>query len=120
MFEFNNTVSEEALPITTFPSTVKSLLILVVPVAAPISIVVAAPAKLTVVAVVLTRLKVVVDDVKSCPSICKSPFNVVSPVTVKFSSILTRPVPDACSCRSVLLSVVVITVSEILILLVCI
>ena len=55
------------------PSTSKLLLMLVVPVAAPISIVVAAPAKLTVVAVVLARLNVAVDTVKSPPSILTSP-----------------------------------------------
>ena len=59
--------------IFTSPSTSKSLLIFVVPVAAPISKVVAAPAKLTVVAVVFTRLKVVVETVKSPPSIFTSP-----------------------------------------------
>ena len=44
--------------ILTSPSTSRLLLMLVVPVAAPISIVVAAPAKLTVVAVVFTKLNV--------------------------------------------------------------
>ena len=43
----------------TSPSTSKLLLMFVVPVAAPISNVVAAPAKFTVVAVALTKLKVV-------------------------------------------------------------
>jgi len=57
----------------TSPSTSKLLLILVVPVAAPISIVVAAPAKFTVVALVFARLKVVVDTVRSPPSILTSP-----------------------------------------------
>ena len=47
----------------TSPSTSRLLLMLVVPVVAPISNVVAAPAKFTVVAVVLARLKVVVDTV---------------------------------------------------------
>ena len=77
----------KSLPsILTSPSTSRSLLIFVVPVAAPISTVVAAPAKLTVVAVVLAKLNVVVDTVKSPPSISKSPviltswFIVVTPV----------------------------------------
>ena len=47
------TLSPEALPNVVSPSTVKLLLILVVPVAAPSSKVVAAPKALTVVATVL-------------------------------------------------------------------
>ena len=44
--------------IITSPSTSKSLLMLVVPVAAPISIIVAAPAKLIAVAVSFNKLNV--------------------------------------------------------------
>jgi len=56
-------------PLTcTSPSTTRLLLMLVVPVEAPNSKVVAAPNALTVVAAVFTRLNVVVDTVKSPPS----------------------------------------------------
>ena len=62
-------------PPSTFKSrsTSKLLLILVVPVVAPISIAVPAPKALTVVAVVLARLNVAVETVKSPPSIFTSP-----------------------------------------------
>ena len=59
--------------ILTSPSTSRLLLIFVVPVAAPISIEVAAPAKFTVVALALAKLNVEVDTVKSPPSILTSP-----------------------------------------------
>ena len=59
--------------ILMFPSTSKLFLILVVPVEAPIVIVVAAPNTLTVVAVVFARLKVVELTFKSPPSILRSP-----------------------------------------------
>jgi hypothetical protein len=57
----------------TSPSTSKLLLMLVVPVAAPICISVAAPNAFTVVAVALARLNVVVLTVKSPPSMLTSP-----------------------------------------------
>ena len=56
---------------------------LVVPVAAPISIAVAELAKLTVVAVVLTKLNVVADVVISPPFTAKSPVNVTFDPTLK-------------------------------------
>ena len=62
------------------PSTSRLLLTFVIPVAAPIWISVAAPAKLTVVAVVLSKLKVVWFVVKSPPWIS------ASPLTVRLSS----------------------------------
>ncbi len=55
------------------PSTSALFFIVVVPVAAPMLTFVPAPAKLTVDAVVLTRLKVVVETVKSPPSMLTSP-----------------------------------------------
>ena len=57
----------------TSPSTSRLLLTLVVPVAAPICMFVAAPAKFTVVALVLAKLNVVVLTVKSPPSMLTSP-----------------------------------------------
>jgi len=72
--------------ILTSPSTSKLLLTLVVPVAAPSSKVVAAPNALTVVAVVLAKLNVVVDTVRSPPSI------LTSPSTSKLLLILVVPV----------------------------
>ena len=53
------TLSPLASPNVTLPSTVKLLLMLVVPVAEPISIAVAAPAKFTVVATVFHKFCVV-------------------------------------------------------------
>ena len=68
------------------PSISRLLLILVVPVAAPISIAVAALKALTVVAFAVARLNVVVETVRSPPSIFTSPstsrllFTLVVPV----------------------------------------
>ena len=62
------------------PSTSRLLLMLVVPVTAPISTKVPAPAKLTVVAVALSRLKVAAEVVRSPPLTARSPVMVVSPV----------------------------------------
>jgi hypothetical protein len=62
-------------------TTVLALLIVAVPVAAPILTVVPAPAKFTVVAVALTKLNVVAVVVMSPPLTAKSPVSVTSPVT---------------------------------------
>ena len=79
-------------------STVKLLLTLVVPVAAPISIAVAAPAKFTVVAVPFTRLNVVWFVAMSPPLTFKSPFSVTValrivavPVAAPIVSVVAAP-----------------------------
>ena len=83
--------------ILTSPSTSRLLLMLVVPVAAPISNVVAAPAKLTVVAEVLTRLNVAVLAIRSPPSIVMSPstsklfLTLVNPVAAPISNAVAAP-----------------------------
>lgn len=65
------------------PERARVLLIVVVPVVAPIEIAVAAPPIFKVVTVELRRLKVVAVEVRSPPFKAKSPVKVVSPVTVK-------------------------------------
>ena len=62
------------------PVTVKALLTVVVPDTAPIERVVAAPAKLTVVALALTRLKEAAVVVMSPPLTARSPAVVMLPV----------------------------------------
>ena len=64
------------------PVTDRLLLIVVVPVEAPMEIVVAAPPMFKVVAVVLIRLKVVAVVVKSPPFTAKSSVKVAAPVKV--------------------------------------
>lgn len=64
------------------PVTVRLLLMVVLPVAAPMDKVVAAPAKLTVVAVVLIKLKVASSVEMVEPLTAKLPPSVVSPVPV--------------------------------------
>ena len=79
------------------PSTTRLLLILVVPVAEPISIVVAAPNALTVVAVVFSKLNVVTLVLISPPSTFRSPSistllcTVVVPVAAPISTIVAAP-----------------------------
>jgi len=83
--------------IFTSPSTSRLLLTLVVPVAEPISMVVAAPAKFTVVALVFARLKVEVETVRSPPSILTSPSTsrlllmFVVPVAAPISRVVASP-----------------------------
>ena len=86
-----STVKILAPPTSKLPSTLRALLTEVVPVAAPISIAVAAPPMLSVVAVALTKLNVVAVVVISPPLTARSPVRTVSPPTFKFSTIPTPP-----------------------------
>ena len=83
------TVSTEESPSVVLPSTINALLIEVVPVAAPISNVVAAPPTLRVVTVEFKRLNVVALDVRSPPLTAISP----AVVMLLLSSITT---PEPC------------------------
>jgi len=81
-------------PTSRLPTTVRSCPMLVSPPATPpvpIPILVPAPNALIVVALVLSRLKVVWLVVTSPPLTSKSPVNIVSPPTFKFSAIPTPP-----------------------------
>ncbi len=71
--------------------TVRLLLIVVVPVFAPIERVVAAPAKFTVAAVALIKLNVGEVVVRSPPFNAKSPAEVIFPVSVEDPSIVRLP-----------------------------
>ena len=73
------------------PVTVKSLLTVVVPVAAPIDRVVAAPAKLRLVALVFKILAVAEVVVISPPLTAKSPLVVTLPVNCEAPSIVNVP-----------------------------
>jgi hypothetical protein len=95
----NVRVSVEALPrvvlpsVLKLPSTSRALRILVVPVAAAMIREVAAPQRLSVVAVAFTRLKVVAVVVISHPFTAISPVFVWFPVTASVPPRVEAPVP---------------------------
>ena len=86
-------VAPAALMRVAFGSDSVALLIVVVPLLAPMFTAVAALPKLIVVAVPLTKLKVVAEVVKLPPFSARFPVNVVLPVTPRVPPRVVAPVP---------------------------